>query len=39
MGTTIKISDELWEKLNSMKTANEKTFEEVLWRIINETKK
>jgi len=34
MGTTIKISDELWEKLNSLKTPKEKTFEEVLQRII-----
>ena len=34
MGTTIKISDELWQKLNSMKTPEDKTFEEVIWRII-----
>ncbi len=35
MSTTIQISDELWNKLNSMKTPDEKTFEEVLKRLIN----
>ncbi len=35
----IQISDELWEDLNKMKTCNEKTFEEVLRRLIKEKKK
>ena len=35
MVTTIQISDELWEKLNSMKTAREKTFEDVLNNLID----
>jgi predicted CopG family antitoxin len=34
MSTTIQVSDELWEKLNRMKTKDDKTFEDVLWNLI-----
>ena len=37
--TLIQISDELWSKLNSMKTPDDKTFEEVIWRIIKNEKR
>jgi predicted CopG family antitoxin len=39
MTTTIQISDGLWEKLNKMKTAEEKTFEEVIIRLIKNQEK
>ncbi len=39
MTTTIQISDELWEDLNKMKTPKEKTFEEVLRKLIKGKKK
>jgi predicted CopG family antitoxin len=34
MATAIHVSDGLWEKLNQMKTPNEKTFEQVIWKMI-----
>jgi len=35
MGNTlIQISDELWEKLNSKKDRNTKSFEEVIWKLL-----
>ena len=37
--TLIQISDELWSKLNSIKTPDDKTFEEVIWRIIKNEKR
>jgi predicted CopG family antitoxin len=38
MATTIQISDELWQALNNMKTPKEKTFEDVLLRLLNQSK-
>jgi len=32
--TLIQISNELWLKLNQMKTPDKKTFEEVIWRLV-----
>lgn len=32
----IQISDELWEKLNSKKDRNTKSFEDVIWRLLEE---
>jgi len=38
MVTMIKISDELWEYLNSQKDRDYKTFEKVIWRFIADDK-
>ncbi len=34
MATTIQISDKLWMELLKLKTPEDKTFEEVIWRLI-----
>tara|TARA_R110000787_G_scaffold203159_1_gene313679 strand:+ start:2895 stop:3023 length:129 start_codon:yes stop_codon:yes gene_type:complete len=35
MGNTlIQISDELWKELNDRKTPDNKSFEEVIWKIL-----
>lgn len=39
MGNTlIQVSDELWKELNDMKTAEDKTFEDVIQKILKEVK-
>lgn len=38
MTTTIQISDDLWERLNKLKTRGE-TFEEVITKLINHNNK
>ena len=36
--TTIAISNEVWKALNKLKTARERSFEDVIKRLINEVK-
>ena len=38
-GTTVRISDELWNTLNQMKTPEDKSFEDVIWKALNKKPK